>query len=243
MWFSCQFHLNSMRLSQGICQLQASIFSKSSVSFEYRYSPNCLNSASSVDVLQTISIEDSASSDSPTLWWVCYQTQLTEKGRAPGQLQALILSTSWIASLMQPLKGEDPQSASSINIHYQMKGEPLIASPPNAIDRKGRAPCQLHESIFPNPLIQKFPTSCNGYSKKHEVLWSITAFDLVALVHTLQRFQTMTNLVIEVHALCFTLFGFARSSKSPEPNAKGEGPLSASSIDIPWLFDSFTTRR
>ena len=48
------------------------------------------------------------------------------------------------------------------------------------------------------------PTSCNGYSKKREVLLSITAFDVVILVQTLQRVQTITNSVIEV--LRFTLF-------------------------------------
>ena len=32
---------------------------------------------------------------------------------------------------------------------------------------------------------RNFPTSCNGFSKKCEVLYSITAFDLVTLVQTL----------------------------------------------------------
>ena len=63
-------------------------------------------------------------------------------------------------------------------------------------------------------MYRNFPTSCNGYSKKREVLLSITAFDLVTLVQTLQRLQTTTNSVIVVHALRFSLFAVARSSKS-----------------------------
>ena len=53
---------------------------------------------------------------------------------------------------------------------------------------------------------RNFPTSCNGYSKYHEVLWSITAFDLVTFVQTLQiqRLRTTTNSTT-LYAFCFLL--------------------------------------
>ena len=122
------------------------------VSFKHRYSQtlDCIatkcnqqkgkgpRSASSIDILRPLIA-------SPT-------NAIDRKGRAPGQLQALIFSDLCITDKCNRQKGEGPQSASSIDIL-----RPLIASPPNTIDRKGRA----SSSIFFNPLIASLLNAIN----------------------------------------------------------------------------------
>ena len=69
---------------------------------------------------------------------------IDRKGRAPSQLQASIFS--YLRShchQMQSTERKGPQLASSIDIL-----QPLIASSPNTVDRKGRAPSQLQASMF-----------------------------------------------------------------------------------------------
>ena len=104
--------------------------------------------------------------NSLTLWQLHYQ--IIENGPQSASSIDIPQHFDSLATKCTQQKGEGPQSASSIDILQPFDSiatkhnHPLIASLPNAIDRKGRAPSQLQASIFYNPLIASLPNERGG---------------------------------------------------------------------------------